>query len=457
MSTFFRNLPSLNELLDAPPLKQLIETANRQTVVVSAKKFLSGLEAEVRSATASVPVPNVRELASQIARWISEGQPPRPSPIINASGDILHPSLSSPPIAKEAIAAMQIASAGYMQRAGQSGKAGDAAAIEALLCELTGAESAMVTNRGSSALLLALHAFSARGKIVVARGDLAESPRGERISDIASAANAVLQEVGAANRTTLSDYEMGLQGGAGSLLFVRWANTDAPQPLGELADLARRKGLPLIVELGGAPLIELKQFGVNTPTIREAVNSHAELVTFTTDSLIGGPACGVIVGKRQFVDALRSKSIFSCTAPNEIILAGLLATLELYKEPSKALEVIPTLSLLSTSLANLEFRAQRIAAQLKGSSILESVETAQDSSGLAGASTTSQVIPTHCVKILPKSAIRDSLPAKLLEGQPGVLTRSCKEYLCIDLRSVFPDQDAKIVEAMEALSAIDKQ
>ncbi len=453
MSTFFRNIPSLNELLDAPPLKQLIETANRQTVVVSAKKFLSGLEAEVRSATASVPVPNVRELASQIARWISEGQPPRPAPIINATGDLLHPTLSSPPLAKEAIAAMQIASAGYMQRAGQPGKNGDVAAIETLLCELTGAEAALVTHSGASALLLALNGASSRGKIVAARGDLAESPRGERISDIAAAAGAAFHEVGAANRTTLSDYETALHGSAGAVLSIRWADTAAQIPLADLADLSRRKGVPLIAELGGAPLIDLKQFGPTAPSISEAVKSHAEFVTFATDALIGGPACGVILGKKQAIDALRAKPIYTSIAPNYVILAGLLATLELYKTSSKAMEAIPVLSLISTNLANLEFRAQRIVAQLKTCPILESVELSQEGSPLAGASITSQVIPTHCVKILPKNSVRGTIEIQLLSSPPCVLTRSCKEYLCIDLRSVFPDQDARIVEAFEAISS----
>lgn len=453
MSTFFRNVPSLNEILDSPPLKQIIDTANRQSVVVGAKKFLSGLEAEVRSTAASVPIPNVRDLAGQIARWISEGQPPRPYPTINATGDLLHPHLGSPPLAKEAIAAMHVASAGYQYRGPTEGKSGDLAAVESLLCQLTGAEAAIVSNSGASALLLALAGASEKGEVLIARGDLAESPKGERISDIAAASHAKLREVGAVNRTTLADYENALASPAAAILSVRWSEQSGRLDLPELGDLARRKSVSLIVDLGSAPIIDLQEFGPTTPAISETVKSHVDLVTFATEGLIGGPPCGVILGKRHFIEALRKLALHAPLAANSIMLAGLLATLEHYKTRSLALERIPVLSLLSTGLANLEFRAQRIAEQLKTHPLLDSVEVVADSAPLTGASGSSQVIPTHCVKILPKNSAKLTMEAHLAAGQSGLLARSHKEYLCIDLRSVFPDQDPRIVEILEAITS----
>lgn len=453
MSTFFRNVPSLNEILESPPLKQIIDTANRQTVVVSAKKFLAGLEAEVRSTAASVPVPNVRDLAKQIAQWISEGQPPRPLPMINATGDVLHPVLSSPPLAKEAIAAMHVVSAGYMLRGNRDGGSGDLAAAETLLCELTGAEAALVTHSGASALLLALASASEKGEVVVARGDLAESSKGERISDIATAAGAKLCEVGAVNRTSVADYENALGASAAAILSVRWSELVGQIPLPELGELAHRKGVSLMAELGGAPLIDLREYGLTTPPVSDAVKSTADWISFATDGLTGGPSCGVILGKRNFIDALRKQAIYATLTASPIMLAGLLATLELHKVKSSALERIPLLSLLSTSPANLEFRAQRIADQLKSNPLLETVEVATGNSPLAGASSSLQVIPTHCVRIRPKSSVKSAVESQLIGGQSGLLARSHKEYLCIDLRSVLPDQDARLVEILESITS----
>lgn len=457
MSTFFRNVPSLNEILESPPLKQLIETANRQTVVVSAKKFLSGLEAEVRSAAASVPIPNVRDLAGQIARWISEGQPPRPAPVINATGDVLHPQLTSPPLAKEAIAAMHVASAGYMHRSMHRSAAnearGNASAVEALICQLTGAEAALITHSGASALLLALASAGEKGEMVIARGDLAESAKGERVSDIASAARCKLCEVGAVNRTLLADYENALKPTAAAILSVRWSQPSGQVSQAELAELARRKNVSLIVDLGGAALLDLREYGVPEATVGESVQQQADLITFATDGLVGGPAGGVILGKRSRIDALRQHPLFVSLAASSVTLAGLLATLELYKEKSSALERIPLLSLLTTGVANLEFRAQRIAEQLKIHPLLEKAEVVAETSRLRGASGFSQVIPTHCVKILPKNSSKELLETQLLEGQSGLLARSHKEYLCIDLRSVAPELDGRLVEMLEAIQA----
>jgi L-seryl-tRNA(Ser) seleniumtransferase len=450
MSTFFRNVPSLNEILESPPLKQLIETANRQSVVVGAKKFLMGVEAEVRSATASVPVPSVRDLAAQIARWISEGQPPRALPIINATGDVLHPELSVPPLAKEAIAAMQVASSGYLSQ--PPGRQGDSFSAETLLCELTSADAALLTHSGASALLAALAAVKNRGEILVSRGDLVQSPRGVRISDIAHAAGVTLREIGAANRTTLADYENALHAKVGAILSVRWTEVGGHIPLSDLTQLAKRKGVALVADLGGASLLDLSEFGLSAPTFGEAVKAMPDLITGSLDELVGGPSAGAVIGKKTLIEAIRAEPIGSLVTANAATVAGLAATLELYREPKKALESIPALSLISTGIANLEFRAHRIASQIAGSSILESVEVERGTAPFAGQLGSSHVIPTYCIKILPKISRRSTLEAQLAAGHPGLIVRSLKDFIYIDLRSVFPDQDAKIAETIEGLA-----
>jgi L-seryl-tRNA(Ser) seleniumtransferase len=435
MSTFFRRLPSLTELLESPPLKQLIDTANRQTVVVSAKKFLSGLEAEV----------------SQIARWIREGAPPRPLPIINATGDLLHPELSPPPLAKTTLAAMQIASAGYMPHSSEAGaRQPDHAAVESLLCDLSGGEAALVVQSGSAALMLALTWAKAKGEVVVARGDLVQSPRGVRISDIADAASAKLREVGAANKTTLADYEHALSG-AGAILSIRWSSAEKPS-LTELAELGRRSNAAVIADLGGAPLDSLAEAGINAASVKDSAKSHVDLLLFSTDELLGGPAAGVLLGKRSVIEQLRQTPLYGVLAAQPITLSGLLGTLDLYKEPNKAKEEIPILSLLTTSLANLEFRALRVAAQLEGSPLLEKAEVVKSISPVGGQFDPSQVIPTYCINLLPKNSTASALASSLRSGCPAVLAAVRKDHLCIDLRTVFPDQDAQIVEAFEALA-----
>ena len=259
--------------------------------------------------------------------------------------------------------------------------------------------------------------------------------------------------MGAANRTTLADYENALQSASAALLSVRWSESGSQIAFQEIADLARRKQVPLIADLGAAPLIDLKEYGVAAPAISEAIKSHADVVIFATDGLLGGPSGGAIVGKKSMIDNLRKHPLYRTLAANSIMLAALLETLQHYREKSQALERIPALALLSTSVANLEFRAQRIAEQLKTSSLLEAAEVAQQTAPLGGVGNSSQVIPTFCVKILPKKSAKEILESHLTTGQSGLLVRSHNEYLCIDLRSVMADQDSRLVEIVEAISA----
>lgn len=454
-----RSLPSASELLESPPLKSLVDRVNRNVVVSGVRRFLDEMRLQVQSAAANARVPTASELAERIADWIVTKEGALLRPVINATGIILHEQLGRTPLAEEAVQAIADSARGYCNleiNLADSAAVAREAAIEPLLARLTGAESATIVNTSAGAALLALAALSAGKEAIVARGQVIDSGDGHALPEIARTSHAILREVGSANRARGSDFAAAI--GPNAAVLWRTSSSDFARvgsveevPLAEMTALARQHNLTLVDDLRSAALVDLTPYGLQgLPMVNASVQAGADLVLFCGDKLVGGPECGIIVGRRKLIQELARHPLARALRASKLTLAALGATLQLYESLELAQRSIPLLSLISTPLENLQNRAARLAPQLMAAGKVE-VEIVPEQTYLAGAKVPGQALPTICLHVKPHEGSCEALAAALRRGAPAVLCRLEAGKLLLDLRSVPPRDDARLVTAFEVL------
>ncbi|HUY91100.1 MAG TPA: L-seryl-tRNA(Sec) selenium transferase [Pirellulales bacterium] len=456
-----RNIPSVNELLENPHLQALIEKVSRHAVVTRVRTILDDLRQEVQNAAADIKLPSVAELAENIAHRILQTERPSLRPVINATGVLLHTGLGRAPLAEEAIAEMAAVARDYasveLDLAGGR-RSQRVEAVQDLLQELTGAEAALVVNNNAGATMLALAALAAGREVIVSRGQLIEIGGSYRLPDVMSASGAILREVGTTNKTRIADYEQAVCDQTGALLLVHPSNFVVAGfaesvSLAELVRLGRPHNLPVIHDIGSGALIDFAQFGFSDePLAAASIKQGADLVLFSGDKLLGGPQCGILIGKRSHVETIARHPLTRALRVDKLTLAALAATLRLYRDPEQAKRSIPLLHFLSTPIENLKGRAERLAPQMAACQAIAKAEAVADTTYLGGGSVPTQQLATWCVALSPREMSVDKLAARLRAGKPAIVGRVRDERLYLDLRTIFPRQDLELVSAVQALA-----
>jgi L-seryl-tRNA(Ser) seleniumtransferase len=456
-----RNIPSVSELLESPPLKALVDRLSHNVVVNAIRAALDETRAEVQTAASEKTLPNVTDLAERIAHRIMESETPLLRPVINATGILLHTGLGRSPLADEVIAEMTAVAKDYasLEIDLVTGRRSHRyLAVEGLLKELIGAEAALAVNNNAGATMLTLAALAAGREVIVSRGQLIEIGGSYRLPDVMAASGAVLREVGTTNKTHLDDYVRAIGEQTAALLLVHHSNyvvmgfaetVDLPP----LVDLAHHHKLPLIHDIGSGALVDFSQFGFRgEPLAKESLQAGADVVLFSGDKLLGGPQCGIIAGRKTLIEKIRRHPLARALRIDKLTLSALAATLRLYRDPEKARLSIPILRLLITSVENLQNRAQRLAPQMAAvKSVVSSAEPVAAVTYLGGGSIPTQQLQTWCVALKPATWSVDRLAAALRTGTPAVVGRVHEDRLLLDLRSVFPRQDMEILAALENL------
>jgi L-seryl-tRNA(Ser) seleniumtransferase len=457
-----KNIPSVSELIDSPPLRSLIEKVSHNVVVTEVRSFLDNLREEFREATSEVKLPTAGDLAERIAQWIESDQRSKLRPVINATGILLHTGLGRAPLANVAISEINVIAAGYasVEVDLESGdRSQRVQSVAKLLRELTGAETAAVANNNAGATMLTLAALGAGREIIVSRGQLVEIGGSYRLPDVMTVSGAILREVGTTNKTRVGDYEKAIGEQTAALMRVHTSNYvikgfTEEASLDELVALGRKHGLPVIDDIGSGALIDFAKYGIEgEPLAAQSVKQGADVVLFSGDKLLGGPQCGIIVGKTRHIDRITRHPMMRALRVDKMTLAGLAATLKLYREEATAESSIPLLALLSTTSENLKNRSERLAPQLQAAPAVESAEVVAGEAFLGGGSVPTQRLPTWCVAIRPEGMSVDALARELRTGAKPVFPRVQLDRLWIDLRTVFPHQDMDVVDAMNAVGS----
>ena len=273
-----------------------------------------------------------------------------------------------------------------------------------------------------------------------------------RIPDIMEKSGVRLVEVGTTNRTHLEDYRRALGANTAAIVKVHRSNFAlsgfvAEVPASELASLAADRGIPMLYDLGSGLLLSLEEFGLRgEPTARDALRTGASLVTMSGDKLLGGPQAGLILGRRDILDRIRGNPLTRSYRVDKLTLAALEATLSLYRDPPRALREIPALAQLTSGLEPLRARAARIRSAVSPSrvSVLDS-----DASVGGGAFPTVR-IPSVALAI---EGDADAIERRLRAGDPPVIARIADGHVILDVRTVFPSDDATLIRAIESALA----
>src|SRR5947208_5086681 len=352
-----RQIPSVDELLAEPRLAALSKRGDRNLVVEVARTVLAELRTRIAGdsnwtalglSAASIEV----LISTAVERILSRSL----QPVINATGVILHTNLGRAPLPETVVdefrrTATQYSNLEYDLEAGARGKR-DVHTGE-LLTRLTGSEAAIVVNNCAAAVLVTLAALARGGEVIVSRGELIEIGDGFRIPEIMEQSGAILREVGTTNRTHLADYENAISEKTRVLLRVHPSNfkvtgfTDKPS-IEELVALGQRSGLPLVEDLGSGCLVDLSEFGVCEPTVKQSVDAGVSVVMFSGDKLLGGPQAGLIAGKKDLVTRVRRYPLFRALRVDKLTIAALEATLGAYLRA--AWDEIPGLRMIRAAL-----------------------------------------------------------------------------------------------------------
>lgn len=460
MSNVMRNIPSVNELLDSPPLRRMTERANRSVIVSGVRSFLEKFREEVRTAAAEMKVPGPSELAERIADWISSEEKTNLRPVINATGVLLHTGLGRAPLAESAVQAIVEVASGYasvevdIESGQRSHRVHD---VQRFLRQITGAEAAAVVNNNAAATLLTLAALAGGREVIVSRGQLVEIGGSFRLPDVMECSGAKLCEVGTTNKTRIADFRAAIHQETAALMRVHTSNyaivgfTEQPT-LAELVALGAKRNLPVIDDIGSGALHDFSQYGLmDEPIANESIRAGADVVLFSGDKLLGGPQCGIIIGKKVHIDKISRHPLMRAFRVDKITLAALVETLRLHRDHESAVQALPLMSLMHTPTANLRNRAERLAPQIADCEAVAAAEPLESTAFLGGGSVPTQEIPTWCVALTPAEVNVDEFARALRIGTPSVFGRIQKDRLLLDLRSVFPRQDAQLVEAIAAV------
>jgi L-seryl-tRNA(Ser) seleniumtransferase len=443
-------LPSVSELLEKPPIRALAARWNKSMVAGGVKSFLDELRNDLQRRAAEVSLPSIRELAEKAASYVAKRQQHLLGVAINATGRIWGPPWTSPAISD---AALERAMATCREfGVAFAADAGSSSQLEAGLCRFAGAEAAAVVHSYGVAVWLALNSLSANREVIVARAEVCDIGEKDTLPTLAKAANVILREIGTTNSAPTSEFQSALSPSVAAILTVssdshRIIGQTATANLNELVALAGDRKVFIIDALGAAALGDLP-VNVSWPkrSAKASLAAGVDLVVLRGDGLVGGPACGILLGRKEAVERITAHPLFAACRLDRLREAALAATLESYETAGTAIDSNPVWHCLSISVDNLRNRAERIAPQLaqaEGIALATAIETTSEVSGLLSGG-----IPSYGIALSPSDGNVEALENRLQSARFPVVGRVEGERLILELRTVLPRQDRTLVESL---------
>ncbi|HEX5269126.1 MAG TPA: L-seryl-tRNA(Sec) selenium transferase, partial [Gemmataceae bacterium] len=449
----YRTIPSVNDILELPSVRTLAREHAHDAVVAAVRAELSELRARLARGEFPDGHGEPQAIAGRVARRLDSDLRPKLRPVINATGIVLHTNLGRAPVAEEAARAAYEAARGYLnlELDLETGKRSSRqAALREWVCRLTGAESAPAVNNNAAATVIALRALCQGHEVIVSRGQLIEIGGSFRIPDIMAVSGATLREVGTTNITRLADYERAVGPATGALMQVHTSNYRVSGftkhvAVEDLVALGKKHGLPVLDDVGSGALLDFARFGFKgEPLARKSIAAGAELVLFSGDKLLGGPQAGIIAGKKAHIQRIEKDPLMRAFRLDKMTLAALEATLRLYLNEEQALRAVPGLRMLGVPLEELRRRAEALAERLRALEGVAAVRVCDDVAYVGGGSLPDQAMPACVVEVEARACSDAELARRLRLGEPAVVGRLRDGKLVLDVRTVFPGQEAAL-------------
>ncbi len=446
----FRRIPKVDELLKEPPFQALAARYTRVRLVKAVREVLENLRKRLRDlkdSELSLEWFTPERLRTEVERTLQSQMAFHFRRVINATGVVIHTNLGRSLLSEEAIEHVIRVSASYSNLEydlGEGHRGIRYAHVRDLLCDITGAEEALVVNNNAGAVLIALNSLASGREVIVSRGEMVEIGGSFRIPDVMSWSGAILKEIGTTNKTHLFDYERAIGEETGLLLKVHTSNFRligfVEQVTGEeVADLAHRFGLPAMEDLGSGNLIDFGKWGLTPePTVQSVLKQGVDVVTFSGDKLLGGPQAGIILGKKKILERIQRNPLNRALRIDKMTLAGLEATLKLYEDPKLALEKIPTLQMIFQTTASLRRKAQALRRRLVRADIPGfQFQVVASTSQVGGGALPEEDIPTYCVAVTSEKLSETRLEQRLRNADPPVIARLEEKRLLLDVRTLL--------------------
>jgi L-seryl-tRNA(Ser) seleniumtransferase len=444
-----RRVPAVSKVLDALghydlPRPLIVDLIRRELSVIRAKPETPEFESIVDLVRGSLDQLRARRL----------------QPVVNGTGIIIHTNFGRAPLAPESIRTLIDIGSTYSNLeydlvTGERGCRG--AYIENALALLCGAESATIVNNCAAALVLIVRHFTKiKSEIVISRGEMVQIGGGFRIGEIIEAAGAKLREIGATNKTTFNDYAKAIGRDTALILKVHRSNffmsgfVESPSSAA-IAALAGKKRVPFVEDLGSGAMFATEHLGLaeHEPTPAEALKDGADLVCFSGDKLFGGPQAGIIAGKKRFVAALKREPLFRALRCDKLVFAVLQSTVDLHLNQSTS--EIPAIALLQGSENEMRARAAAIAGRLEALPVRIAIGCGAVKVG--GGALPKSTMSSVTIDIVPENCSLADFAVRLRASNPPVIGYVANERFKLDLRTIFPQQDDAVVDAIRAACA----
>lgn len=456
-----RMLPGVDHVLEICSTRSFFKDVPKTVLVKAIRSDLETLRADILESEGKITAEKLSDesITEAVMATVSQAMLPNLTPLVNATGVVVHTNLGRS-LLPETVIENVAATAGrysnleYDLKAGKRGSRH--AVVEELLCDISGAQAAMAVNNNAGAVVLCLETLARDREVIVSRGELVEIGGSFRVPDVMAKSGGILKEIGTTNRTHLTDYENAIDTNTALLLKVHRSNYSvigftAEVGLQQLVEVGARHSIPVMEDLGSGTFIDFSKYGLaKEPTVQESVAAGTDIVTFSGDKLLGGPQAGIIVGKRSIVDRIKQNPLARALRLDKMTLAALESTLRLYQDEAKAVEMIPTLRMLTMKTSDLETRAVQLAKDLQQVDPTRVEITIMERSSKAGGGALPLLeLPSRCLGIMIDGMSPNALERSLRQNKPPIIGRIENDVFIIDPRTLLDADLPVIVQAFE--------
>ncbi len=445
-----RRLPGVDHVLNLAEGDAFFQAVPRSVLKACARSVIEERRRDILSGAGTADNLDDAAVLAALKTSVTGAMAPNLRRVVNATGVVVHTNLGRSRLADAAIENLVLIAGRYSNLEfdlGAGARGSRYSAVEDILCEITGAESAMAVNNNAGAVLLCLETMAKGKAVVVSRGELVEIGGAFRIPDVMARSGAVLREVGTTNRTHLKDYAGAIDEETALLLKVHKSNYSIvgftkEVSLKELTALGRERGVPVMEDLGSGTFIDFSLYGLKKePTVQESVAAGVDLVTFSGDKLLGGPQAGVIVGRKEFMDRIKKNPVTRALRIDKLTLAALESTLRLYRDPEKAVQAIPTLRMMTRPLSDIARQAERLKKMLDDlNDDRLSVDILDLSSRVGGGALPLQDLPSKCLGLLAADIGANRIERFMRAYSPPVIGRIEEDYFVLDPRTIHDEE-----------------
>ncbi|MCL2760246.1 MAG: L-seryl-tRNA(Sec) selenium transferase [Desulfuromonadales bacterium] len=456
-----KTIPKVDKILSSPKIKELLEIYPRPLIVDAIRKVLDNTRKELINNEYDNSQIMTR-IALDIEKSLSEINKPSLKRVINGTGVVIHTNLGRAPLPEKTRKQLCDISFNYsnLEYNLETGERGSRYShVEPLICQLTGAEAAIVVNNNAAAILFALSAISSGKETIVSRGELVEIGGSFRIPDIMAISGTKLLEIGTTNRTHLKDYKNAISENTGAILKVHCSNFamtgfTKETPVAKLAELSMKSGIPLIADLGSGNLIDFHDNPyLEGETVQGYIKAGVDILTCSGDKMIGGPQIGIIAGKQKYIETMKKHPLLRALRVDKMTLAALESVLKLYRDPKEALKTIPVRQMLTASEADLSKRGQKLLKLLNKELAKEFItcKIEEGFSRVGGGAMPNAQIPTKLISVSINGKSAQEIEELLRKAETPVIGRISKGLFLLDVRTIRDEEFGLLVDSLKSL------